>query len=106
MAIENYYDQTITIKRLGVTKDAGGAPINGYTTHLTIKGAIEEKSGRERFVNDKKTLYSSHTLYCANADILQSDKAYDEAGKEYDIVFVNNPIKMNHHLEIDLLFKQ
>ncbi len=99
--IDRFYRQIITIKRKTLTDDGGGAKAENWATLKTIKGLIVQNSGNERRVNEKKTETSSHTLICTKTDIKAVDRI-EYNGSVYEVLPVDNPLEMNHHMEVDL----
>jgi phage head-tail adaptor, putative, SPP1 family len=107
--IEDYYTESVTIKRVTRTNNTSSG-LGGYSetwnTHLTIKGSLNPLTGSQVYQAEKRGIKSTHMLICAFADITEFDKAVDTNNNEYEITFVNNPMKMNDHLEINLLLNQ
>lgn len=100
--IVRFYSPGITIFRNSSTKNKIGGSISNWQKHLEIEGLIRPLSGREQDVADKPTYIATHRLYCAPADILETDRVKDINGIEYDIHFVSDVMNMGNHLQIDL----
>lgn len=99
--INKFYKQTIVIKRKTLTDDGGGSKEETWATLKTIKGLIVLSSGNEKRVNEKKTVISTHTLFCAKTDITSLDRVECE-GNVYEVILPDNPLQLGHHMEIDL----
>ena len=67
-----------------------------------ISARLRPLSGDERLSADKKTLFSTHKLYCGIHDITEADRYVDPDGYIYNIIFVKDPMSMGNHLEVDL----
>ena len=67
-----------------------------------ISARLRPLSGEEQLSADKKTLFSTHKLYCGIHDIKEADRYVSPDGEIYNIKFVKDPMSMGNHLEIDL----
>lgn len=99
--IDRFYKQIIVIKRRTLSDDGGGSKEETWTTLKTIKGLIVLSSENERRMNEKKTEISTHTLFCAKTDIKAIDRVECD-GNTYEVLFPDNPLSMDHHMEVDL----
>lgn len=101
MMIDRFYKHIVTIKRKALTDDGGGSKTETWTKLKNIKGLIVQNGGNERRMNEKKTEISSHTLMCNKTDIKAIDRI-ECGGSIYEVLSVDNPLGMNHHMEVDL----
>ena len=102
MSIEDYYTQTIITQRTTTSRSTMGSTVDSWATNLTILGKIRPKSGNEIIYNEKREIVSDYTLYCAaGSDILEKDRVTN-GGNIYTVVFVKDPMNMEHHLEVHL----
>ena len=99
--IDRFYKQLVTIKRQTLIDDGGGSKEATWSKWKTIKGLIVLSSGNERRVNEKKTVISSHTLFCSKIDIKATDRV-EYSGKIYEVILPEDPLALGHHMEVDL----
>lgn len=77
-------NQNLTILRKTNSKNSKGNSILTYSTLSHIKGCLRTLSGSERYMKDKLTYNTTHTLYCLNTDIRVDDRVlYDS--KTYEV---------------------
>ena len=100
--IEHFYKPGIVIMRNDPIKNGIGGRKDYFEPHLDISGLIRPLSGSEVQAADKLTLKANYRMYCGVVDIKETDKVYWE-DKEYDVIFVSNPMDMDNHLQVDLL---
>lgn len=106
MAIEDFYDSSVTIQQLTTTKTGMGGLKKDYSTRISgLKCRISSKRSREVDEFGKLTNRTILRLYCTatatNRAIVASDRVV-HSSKTYEITAVRNPAEQNHHLEIDL----
>ena len=96
------HGKNVVIKRnTPIRTDLGGYK-DHWATHLSIRTLIRPLGGSEQMAADKVTLYATHKMYCAVADILEDDKVEDADGNEYRIKNQINPMNFDNHMQIDL----
>jgi len=102
MAIEDFYTDTILIKRPVSTLSDGGKMETDYTDINTIPGLLEDIGGDQYYKNERRTYITTHIVYTHfSADIKDND-ILEISGKDYKVHNVENPIPKNHHLEISV----
>lgn len=99
--IDRFYKSGVVIKRKTSTDDGGGSSNDTWATYKTIKGLIILASGTERRLNEKKSIIATHTLFCAPVDINATD-CIEYNGNTFEVLLLDNPLNLGHHLEIDL----
>jgi head-tail adaptor len=107
MAIEDFYDSSVTIQQLTSTKNPIGGLSKGYSTRISgLACRVSSKSGREADEFGKMTNRTILRLYCeataTNRAIVASDRVV-HGSKTYEVTAIRNPAERNHHLEIDLI---
>ena len=101
--IEDFYTQTFEVKRLTETK-TGGRLVKEYNSTGSYKGAIEELSDTKVYTKGKDSFIITHRLYCkVSVDVQEGDKVVDE-GNEFDVVQKIDPMRRQHHLEVELTY--
>jgi SPP1 family predicted phage head-tail adaptor len=103
--IEDYYTDDVIIQRQedAIPNGMGGFAVL-WSTHLPIKGKMRPLSGTEQLSADKQTIFATHKLYCAIADITEMDRVVFE-GDIYEIKNIPKDVmNMHNHFEIDLEF--
>jgi len=100
--IEDYYTQTMTVKRSAISKSDIGSVVDSWVTSSTFLGRIRPLKSDERIQHGKMEEIANFRLYCsANEDVLPKDRIeYDS--ELYDVITVRNPMTFSHHLECDL----
>ena len=104
MAIEDYYDQTGTLKRWDETYTEGSPDYsedNFDTQGSTFPCARQQVKTTERMLSMRETWVQPNIIYCDPDDVtpLVDDRIL--IGSDwYDVVDVNNPMTMSHHYEV------
>jgi hypothetical protein len=103
MAIRRYYKDEIISQRLTETENNIGGWSDTWVNNLSFRGCIKYKnlSAYEKSIHDKNEVESTHRLYCDILDIKKKDRIIHN-DITYEVVFVNNVMQMNKHLQIDL----
>lgn len=103
--IENiavYYVDDVIIERKTTVPNGIGGFVTTWGTHLSIKGKMRPLSGKEQLSADKTTVFATHKLYCALADITEMDRVVFDGGV-YEIKNIPKDVmNMHNHYEIDL----
>lgn len=89
------------VKREMKTFSPTNSPIITWKPHLNVYGAIDLLQGSTVIKYGKITPTSTHILICDVADIKESDRVYFNK-RVFKVNFVDNPMELNHHLEIEL----
>ena len=104
MAIETYYDQTITWKRWDGTLDALGAPDLSIANYDAIFSSIPclkipmnttDKIAREKKVSDKM-----FWIYCQVLAIREDDIG-TIGSDNFKIIGIKDPNTIGHHMEVE-----
>lgn len=94
-------DLEFTIKRRTTTLNSFNAEIETYVPHLTIYGNLDLLTGNTTIKYGKNNESSTHLLICDVCDIQENDKIYFK-NKIFKVNFVDNPMELDDHLEIEL----
>jgi head-tail adaptor len=98
--IQGYYNKQATLYRPVIT-EVSGSPVEIFAA---VGGAfpcgIDAKSGRERVQRDKVDEVAEYVIFTDIRDIRAQDRIKID-GVDYEVVFVDDPCVMGHHLEID-----
>jgi hypothetical protein len=104
--IEDYFTPGWEIQR-PTTQNVGGIAKDTYTPVVTIGGRMRSLTGSEIYANEKNNYKTSHRFYCGIHDIKPNDRIHDLIlGLSYEVEFIRNPMSMDDHLEIDVLFEE
>ena len=101
MAIEDYFEENVVIKRNIPTTSGMGANVDDWSTHLTIMGLIRPIRGEELEMFKRVGVDVDYRLYCLPIDISEADRIEFE-GIVYEIKFIYNPMSMDRWFQIDL----
>lgn len=84
----------------------GGTIGGGWEPHLTVEGYLDKLQGDEVLASERLGETSSHVFITFDVvdDITRSDRMIID-GKVLDIKDVDNPMQMNKHLEIRVLYQ-
>ena len=95
----------LTSQRYIETSNGFGGKTQTWSEHLTFDGVIDFMSGDEQKQAEQINVVANHILLVFEIiDIKENDRVY-HGDKRYDVKFVDNPMNMNHHLEILLEYK-
>lgn len=90
------------------TKNAIGESVPIWKTRYTLTGFLDLANGESRYTTyNAKMQESTHYFIC---DYVKLDAVEAENsrmlinGKTYDVMFLDNPMEMNYHLEIYLKY--
>lgn len=104
--MKEHFKQTAKVLKVTQVEDGVGGVNETWSVSSSIKCLITEKSGTVRALNSRNSNDSLYLMYCeASVDIAQGDRVEDEDGEIFDVTFVSNPNKLNHHFEIDLSWR-
>lgn len=83
-----------------------GRPNYTYSKVDKVSGVIDLLSGGVSLKTMKMVEDSTHILICGMADIQIGDYVTCNQNNKrvYEVVFVDNPMNRNHHLEVELEF--
>ena len=100
MNIEKYYTGSATIQTF-VASTTGWGGDGSWSDTETIDCLIRPLSGAERYSADKKTVFSTHRMYCDPLALTEKNRVKAE-GKFYDVKFVQDPMNFNRFYQVDL----
>jgi SPP1 family predicted phage head-tail adaptor len=102
--ISGFYTDDVVIQRSTTVPNGIGGFVTTWTDHLAIKGKMRPLSGKEQLSADKQTIFATHKLYCALADITEIDRVVFD-GDIFEIKNIPQDVmNMHNHYEIDLEF--
>lgn len=85
------------------TPNGLGGNAKSWNTVLTCQGYLDKLSGEEVVANHKKGIKATHILIVFGVVNVNVMNKCEIDGVTYEITDVDNPLNMNHHLEIMLL---
>jgi len=101
---------TITIQTKTTTKNAIGESIKSWADVQSLKGFLDLTSGNSNYSTyNAKIQESSHVFICDyiplnNIIKAENSRLIDEEGLIYDVMLIDNPVKLNKQLEIYLKY--
>lgn len=103
---------TVSVDKAANTENEFGEPVKGWQTVATLTGFLDLQSGNKG--NTLKTFLedSTHVFVCdyvnlsaAGVNVKQTENLrVTHNGNAYDVVYIDNPMELNYHLEIYLKF--
>ncbi|WP_424765697.1 head-tail adaptor protein [Paenibacillus sp. sgz302251] len=103
--IADYYNQSVIIQRKTSVPNGIGGYVENWANHITLNGLIDQISGNEKNIAAQFADSATHILISeAGYEIKSTDRAVCE-GEIYRILNPDNPMGMNHHLEILLVYE-
>ena len=99
---------TVSIQTKTVTKDRIGAGVAEWTTAQTLTGFLDlmgESTGYRTY--NAKVQESTHIFICdyeALTVTAENSRLVDEDGLIYEIMLIDDPMKLHEHLEVYLKF--
>lgn len=101
--IEKYFTQLFDIKRLSVTKSAGGVAKSTYSTTTGRKGRIDPLTVAVTYIQGTDRITVTHKLFTTSSEDIKEKDIIIYGAKEFDVYEVLNPFSANHHLEVLLV---
>lgn len=100
--IRDYFTDTVSLysPAFGVSTTTGDT-VTTWTLAETFKGKVRPLSASEQYVQNKRTVVTTHRLYCDNTTINESYKVVC-SGSTYDITGIINPMGFNRFLQVDM----
>jgi hypothetical protein len=99
--ISQYFNMSAQLLRPFIT-EIDGSPVETFASvGAPFPVALDKNRGFEALVRDKIDGVGEFIVYCDIRDIRQTDRLRIN-GAEYEVLFVDNPVERNSHLEIDL----
>lgn len=96
----NLLNRDFTHQRKTITQDEFGQPVEAWVSLGTVKGRLRQASVEEKVVAAQvPALFYEYVFYCpATVDLRPEDRVV-YGNLTVDIIGVDNPDLMNHHLE-------
>lgn len=96
--------EAVLQQKSGSTINEIGERIQTWTDAATLTGWLDMQSGDSKYTYNAKLQESTHIFLCDYVPIDRNatDKRLVVAGTVYDVLFIDNPMEMNQHLEIYL----
>jgi len=93
-------NNTLTLQTLTETADGAGGHTASWTDVGTFRARISPLTAQERLLQDKRTMLTTHRIYCDNMNVSPKDRI--KWGLYYfEIIGITNPSETYHHLEIE-----
>lgn len=88
----------------GTTRNAIGEKTASWVDVKTLNGWLDLISGDSQYTHKAKLEQSTHVFLCDYAEIDRNteNKRLVIGGKNYDVLWIDNPMELNQHLEIYL----
>ncbi|MFL0361808.1 hypothetical protein ACH0BF_02165 [Pseudobacillus sp. 179-B 2D1 NHS] len=98
-------EQLFTIKRKVVAINELNREITTLQDAGTVEGVLDLLTGSTVFKYARMQEESTHILICDVVDVKENDILINQySNKKYEVTYVDNPLNMNDHLEIELKF--
>lgn len=105
MGISRFYTQTASIQRSVTTDDGAGYRSSEWLVLLTVKGSLDMLTGSRVYMAQSELSKYTHVFICATLPLQVTPKDRIVIGDAiYNIVNVDNPVSMGHHVEILLTY--
>ncbi len=101
MALENYYNISITTSRVTTATGTMLQTTDTWADNLTILGAIRPLKIHEQVKDNKMAVVADYRMYCSVVDILETDRVVADS-ITYEVKSVKNITVKSHHLELDI----
>lgn len=101
---------SIQIQTRTTSKNSIGEHIDAWETVQIVHGFIDMASGDSNYQNyDAKIIESTHIFICDYVELdksisAENSRVIDDAGKVYDVTYIDDPMNLHKHLEIFLKF--
>jgi len=99
---------TIQLQTSTTTKNAIGEAVKAWTTSQSIKGWLDFSSGDSKYTSyNAKIQESTHVFvadYVAITASAENARVVDEDGLVYDVMLIDDPMRMHKQIEIYLKF--
>lgn len=103
-------NEKIQIQTCTTVKNAIGEPVKTWETRRTLTGWLDLSGGDSKYTTyNAKVQESSHVFICDYVDLDRSIKpensrVIDSDGLVYDVMLIDNPMKLHRQLEIYLKY--
>lgn len=98
-------EQLFLIKRKAVTMSELNREITVLQDAGTVEGVLDLLAGSTVFKYAKMQEESTHILISDVVDIKEGDVLINQySNKKYEVTYVDNPLNMDDHLEIELKY--
>lgn len=99
MSITRFFHTTATIQ---VYTESTGWGDGSWANSSTVDCHIRPLTGSERYAADKKTIFSTHRLYCEPTTSISESARVVADGNTYDVKWVHNVMNWGEHYAVDL----
>ena len=96
MAIEDYYNQTVT--KVSLSTGSWGTTAT-RTTREKFTAAVNT-TPKESYTGDKRTVFYDAKFYCPSGQTVNHDDILVIGGNDYGVLSVKDTFNMNHHKRI------
>ncbi len=105
MSIDRFYKQKAFIQRAVDVSDDAGYKVSSWQTVYIIKGCLDMVSGNSSYMAHSEQTQYTHIFICRPFSLLVTPKDRVVIGNSvFDIVFIDDPVRMKHHTEIQLKY--
>jgi head-tail adaptor len=98
MSISKFFTTSATVQNYTPSTGWGDG---SWSDTITIDCHIRPLGGEERYAADKKTVFSTHRLYCEPVGITEGNRVV-AGGNTYDVKWVHNVMNWGEHYAVDL----
>lgn len=101
---------TIQIQTLSTSKNSIGESVKDWTTVQELTGWLDYQSGDSRYSTYNAKIQETTHIFVTDYEELnesintENSRLVDEEGKVYDILLIDDPMRMHYQLEIYLKF--
>ena len=104
--IQQYFNQILVKQTPTNSKNEINEVTKDWGKPHTFKGCLRPLAVDKRFSADKQTIYATHKIYCLPFKVSEHDRIVDSEGNVYLVREVINPMMLNKHLEIVVLYSE
>jgi len=100
--MNKFFNQTINILTATSTVNDLGDYVSTYTTAATVTGLIDLITGGKETVGAQYIQRATHVMFAKHGTSINDQAKVISGGKTYRVLYVDNPVNRNHHLEVIL----
>lgn len=94
---------TATLQTRKKTKNDLGETAITYQTGKRIKGWLDYSSGQTKYETYQTPAEETTHVFVCNYQAIKADRLLIK-GKAYDVLYIDNPMELNEHVEIFLKY--